>query len=35
MSKYGVFIGPYFLVFELNTGKYKPEKTPYLSLFTQ
>ena len=26
MSKYGVFSGPYFLVFWLNTEKYKPEK---------
>ena len=29
-SKYGVFSGPYFPVFGLNTGKYGPEKTPYL-----
>ena len=28
MSKYGVFSGPYFPVFGLNTGKYGPEKTP-------
>ena len=27
VSKYGVFSGP-------NTGKYGPEKTPYLALFT-
>ena len=46
MSKYGVFSGPYFLVFGLNTeiysiisifspntGKYGPEKTPYLDTF--
>ena len=33
MSKYGVFSGPYFLVFELNTGKYGPEKAPYLDIF--
>ena len=26
MSKYGVFSGP-------NTGKYGPEKTPYLDTF--
>ena len=26
MSKYGVFSGP-------NTGKYEPEKTPYLDTF--
>ena len=25
--------GPYFLVFSLNTGKYEPEKTPYLDSF--
>ena len=34
MSKYGVFSGPYFSVFGLNTevylGKYGPEKTPNL-----
>ena len=29
-SKYGVFSGPYFPVFGLNTGKYGPEKTLYL-----
>ena len=28
VPKYGVFSGPYFLVFGLNTGKYGPEKTP-------
>ena len=33
MSKYGIFSGPYFPVFELNTGKYGPEKTPYLDIF--
>ena len=46
MSKYGVFPGPYFPVFGLNTeiyevfyvfspntGKYRPEKTPYLYTF--
>ena len=33
MSKYGVFVGPYFLVFGLNTGKYGPEKPPYLDSF--
>ena len=33
MSKYGVISGPYFPVFELNTGKYGPEKTPYLETF--
>ena len=31
--KYGVFSGPYFPVFELNTGKYGPEKTQYLDTF--
>ena len=30
VSKYGVFSGPYFPVFGLNTGKYGPENTPYL-----
>ena len=30
VSKYGVFSGPYFLVFGPNTGKCGPEKTPYL-----
>ena len=40
VSKYEVFSGPYFLVFGLvflvsspNTGKYGPEKTPYLDTF--
>ena len=33
MSKYGVFSGPYFLVFSPNTGKYGPEKTPHLDTF--
>ena len=38
MSKYRVFYGPYFPVFglyviNLNTGKYGPEKTPYLDTF--
>ena len=43
MSKYGVFSGPYFPEFRLNTerygvfspnrGKYGPEKTPYLDTF--
>ena len=32
-SKYGVFSGPYFPVLGLNTGKYGPEKTPYLDTF--
>ena len=30
LFEYGVFSGPYFHAFELNTGKYGPEKTPYL-----
>ena len=30
VSKYGVFSGPHFPVFSPNTGKYGPEKTPYL-----
>ena len=33
MSKYGLFPGPYFPVFSPNTGKYGPEKTPYLDTF--
>ena len=39
MSRYGVFSGPYFPVFGLNTeissntGKYGPEKNPYLDTF--
>ena len=33
MSKYAVFSGPYFIVFGLNTGKYGPEKAPYLDTF--
>ena len=31
--KYGVFSGPYFPVFGLNTGKYGPEKSRYLDTF--
>ena len=27
------FSGPYFPVFELNTEKYGPQKTPYLDTF--
>ena len=30
MSKYGVFSGPYFPIFGLNTIKHELEKTPYL-----
>ena len=33
MSKYGVISGPYFPVFNPNTGKYRPEITPYLDTF--
>ena len=33
MSKFGVFSVSYFPVFEVNTGKYGPEKTPYLDTF--
>ena len=33
VSKYGVFSAPYFPAFGLNTGKYGPEKTPYLDTF--
>ena len=32
-GKYGVFSGPYFPVFGLNTGEYGPENTPYLDNF--
>ena len=30
--QYGVFLGSYFPVFGLNTGKYGPEKTLYLNI---
>ena len=33
VSQYGFFSGPYFPVFGLNIGKYRPEKTPYLDTF--
>ena len=33
MSKYRVISGSYFAVFGLNTGKYRPEITPYLGTF--
>ena len=33
VSKYWVFSGSYFPVFSPNTGKYGPEKTPYLDTF--
>ena len=36
VSQYRVFSGSYFHVFSLNTGKYGPEKAPYLeTLFAQ
>ena len=33
VSKYGVISGPYFFVFSSNTGKDRPEITPYLDTF--
>ena len=33
VSKHGVFPGPYFPVFGLNTGKHEPEKTSYFDTF--
>ena len=33
VSKYGIYSGPYFPIFKLNTGKCGPEKTPYLETF--
>ena len=33
VSKCGVFSGPYFPVFGLNTEKYGSGKTPYLDKF--
>ena len=33
VSKSGVIVGPYFPAFWLNTGKYGPEKAPYLDTF--
>ena len=33
MSQYGVFSGPYFPAFGLNTEQYEPQKTPYLDTF--
>ena len=33
VSKYGVISGPYFPVFNPNTGKYGPEITLYLDTF--
>ena len=34
-EKYGVFSGPYFPAFGLNTGKNGPEKTQYLDIFSR
>ena len=33
MPKYGDFSGSYFPVFNPSTGKYGPEKTPFLDTF--
>ena len=33
VCKYGVISGPYFPVFNPNTGKYGPEITAYLDTF--
>ena len=33
VSRYEVISGPYFPVFGLNTGKYRPEITPDLNTF--
>ena len=33
MSKYGVFSGPFFPVFNPNTGIYRPEETSYFCTF--
>ena len=33
MSIYGVFSGLYFPVFAPSTGKYGPEKAPYMDTF--
>ena len=33
-TKYGVFSGPYFPVFGLNTGKYGPEETRIWTIST-
>ena len=33
MFKCGVFSGPYFPLFGLNTGKCGPEETPYMDTF--
>ena len=33
--EYGVFLGPCFSVFGLNTEKYGPDKPPYLDFFQE
>ena len=33
VSKNGILSGPWFPAFALNTGKYRPETTPYLDTF--
>ena len=33
VSKYGIVSGPYFPIFGLNTGKYRPEITRYFDTF--
>ena len=33
LSKYGVFSGPYFTIFGLNTEKYGPKEYLYLDNF--
>ena len=35
MSKYEVLPGPYFPIFELNTGKYGPEKNSVFGHFSR
>ena len=35
VSKYWVNSSPYYPLFSPNTGKYRPEATLYLTLFTQ
>ena len=34
LSKYGVFYGPYILVFGVNTGKCEPEKNSFFGNFS-
>ena len=33
VSKYGVFSSPHFPVLSPNTGKFGPERSPYLGTF--